>query len=59
VELLRLTYSSEHVRYYELAVDFLSHSLETQVDITRMVRAFLLYMVGLILFANGGKTISL
>ena len=59
VELLRLTYSSKHVWYYELAVDFLSHSQETQGDITHMVRAFLLYMVGLILFANGGQTISL
>ena len=59
VELLRHTYLSEHVWYYELASDFLSHSLETQGDIARMVRAFLLYVVGLILFANGGQTISL
>lgn len=59
VELLRRTYLSEHVWYYELASDFLSHSLETQGDIARMVRAFLLYVVGLILFANGGQTISL
>lgn len=59
MELLRHTYLSEHVWYYELASDFLSHSLETQGDIARMVRAFLLYVVGLILFANGGQTISL
>ena len=59
IDLLRHTYSSEHIRYFDLEVDFRPFSQVTFEDQTQMARAFLLYMVRAYLFANWGQPMSL
>ena len=59
IDLLRRWYSSKSICYFNLKVDYRPYSQATPNDISRMARAFLLYILGAYLFANGGQTMSL
>ena len=54
IDLLGCTYPSEHVHYFDLERDYKSLFHTILDDHARMVRAFLLYVLGEYLFVNGG-----
>ena len=59
IDLLGRRYSLDMICYFDIKVDYQPLPQETAVDYARMARAFLLYILGVYLFANGGQTISL
>ena len=52
-------YSTETIRYFNLVSNYMFLRHKTTEECVRMARAFLLYLLGAYLFANGGQTVSL
>jgi len=59
VNLLGCRYSNESICYLDLEADYKPCSQAMPNDCARMARAFLLYLLGVYLFANGKQTVSL
>ena len=59
IELLEWSCIAKSVRYFDLEMDHRPFPQKTLKDCAQMVRAFLLYILGAYLFANGGETMSL
>ena len=51
--------SNETIRYFYLVLDYMFLPQRTIKECVRMVRAFLLHLLGAYLFANGGQTVFL
>ena len=58
-ELLGKRYATETIRYTNLMANFMHRPQGMVEECTRMAKVFLLYLLGVYLFANGGKTMSL
>ena len=58
-ELLGRRYAMETIYYTDLEVDFMHHPQGMAEEFTWMARVFLLYLLGVYLFTNGGQTVSL
>ena len=52
-------YSTETIHYFDLVSNYMLLPQRTREERVRMARAFLFYMLGAYLFANGGKMVSL
>ena len=59
INLLERSYSTDMIHYFDIKADYRPLPQETVVDCAWMARAFLLYILGAYLFANGGQTVSL
>ena len=59
IELLERRYSTDTIHYYDIKTNYRPLPQVTPDDYARMARAFLLYILGAYLFANGGKMVSL
>ena len=59
IDLLGRRYSLDTICYFDIKADYRPLPQETVVDCAWMARAFLLYILGAYLFANGGQTVSL
>ena len=59
IDLLGRRYLSESICYFDLKADYRTYSQATSDDCARMARAFLLYILGVYLFTNEGKMVSL
>ena len=59
IDLLGCRYSSEHILYFDLERDYKPFSQATPNDYVQMAKAFLLYLLGVYLLANGGQIVSL
>ena len=57
--LLGSRYAIETIYYIDLETDFMHHLLGMAVECLQMARVFLLYLLMVYLFANGGQTLSL
>ena len=56
IDLLKRRYSSNSIRYFNIKVDYQPLPQEMAVDCAQMARAFLHYILGAYLFANGGHS---
>lgn len=52
-------YSTETIRFFDLALDYMFLPQSTIEESVRMARAFLLYLIGAYLFTNGRQMVSL
>ena len=52
-------YSTETIRYFNLVSNYMFLRHKTTKECVRMARAFLFYLLGAYLFANGGQIVSL
>ena len=59
VDLLGHKYLSESICYFDLEADYRPCSQVMPDDCARIAKAFLLYLLRVYVFANGGQTISL
>ena len=59
IDLLGRRYFTDTILYFDIEVDCWPFPQETTEDCAQMARAFLLYILGAYLFANGGQTVSL
>ena len=59
LDMLGKKYSTETIHYFELVSDYMLLPQRTIEERIRMVRAFLLHLLGACLFTNGGQTVSL
>ena len=54
IELLKRRYSTDKIHYYDIKMDYRPLPQVTPNDYAWMAKAFLLYILGAYLFANGG-----
>lgn len=59
IDLLGRAYPSECIRHFYMERDYKPHSSATPDDHAQMAKAFMIYVVGAYLFANGGQLVSL
>ena len=58
IEFLGRRYSTDMIHYYDIEIDYRPFPQMTHNDYAWMDRAFLLYILGAYLFANGGQAMS-
>ena len=58
IEFLGRRYSTDMIHYYDIEIDYRPFPQMTHNDYAWMDRAFLLYILGPYLFANGGQAVS-
>ena len=59
IDMLGRKYSTKTIRYFDLVSDYMFLPQRTMEECVHMARAFLLHLLGSLLFANGGQTVSL
>ena len=59
IDLLGRRYTTKMICYFDIETNYNSFPQVTANDCAKMARAFLLYLLGVYLFANGGQTVSL
>ena len=59
IDLLERRYSMDTIHYYDIETDYRRLPQVTHDDCAQMAMAFLMYMLGVYLFANRGQMVSL